>query len=135
SFGPAVANRSPCGNSAAVAGSYSSVRAWASIAVGLAIAATVSGGLRAQTLVRPLHRPIPGDLPLDAPQDDTQLTPPASPSAIQSSAGPNHPWTPQPVDETVTHPRTSWETPMRELDRQTRSPPDARLAYSEVFTP
>ena len=85
---------------------------------------------------RVLHRPIPGDLPIDSRPEGSPILPPASAQSMSQSAGATSAWHEnQPVDESVTRPRDSWQTPLRELDRDTRSPPGAALRYQEIFTP
>jgi transglutaminase-like putative cysteine protease len=85
---------------------------------------------------RVLHRAIPGDLPIESRTDGPPLQPPSSSQGIAQSAGAASAWRDhQAVDDSVTRPRESWETPTRELDRDTRSPPGASLRYEEVFTP
>ncbi len=90
----------------------------------------------AQSPAPVLHRPIPGDLSIEDRDDARPLLPPATGASVSQAAGAANPWRDhQPTDEAITHPRASWETPMRELDRDTRSPAGASLRYTEVFTP
>jgi len=101
--------------------------------VSLATLASVARDVSAQE-PRVLHRPIPGDLPLDGVA--RRLPPPVSSADVRTAAGASSTWRDrQPVSDQIARPRASWEAPVRELDRQTRSPDGTRLRYEEVFTP
>jgi hypothetical protein len=111
------------------------LRAWVLLAT--ALVSVGAGVSYAQRVRRVLHRPIPGDVPLEEAPNEMPAVPPSSSQSIaramgaQSSAssGSNEP------PGEVQRPRPSWDAPAREMDRQTRSPPNAQLRYTEVFTP
>jgi transglutaminase-like putative cysteine protease len=90
----------------------------------------------AQRAGRVLHRPIPGDVPLDENPSALPTVPPSSSQALARGAGPQAAWREhQGVDNDVQRPRPTWDAPAREMDRTTRSAPNTRLEYREVFTP
>lgn len=105
-----------------------------SVLVALALALSEQG--EAQQRGRILHRPIPGDLPVDDTLVRRSVRAPASMEAIQRAIGAENTWRERLLaDEPVIRPRTSWDAPLRQLDRQTRSAPGTQITYREVFTP
>lgn len=96
-------------------------------------AVVLSGPGDAQHQGRVLHRPIPGDLPIE---DLADLAHPVSAAELQRRAGPDSAWrNGQPLGEQVLRPIDVYSQEPRSLDRDTRSPPGARLETTEVFTP
>ena len=101
----------------------------------VAAALALSGSTLGQTRGHVLHRPIPGDLPVEATAGQRPIAPPEAIEAVEQNASGTGFRPHGEIDSDVMRPRAAWETPVRELDRQTQSPRDARLGYSEVFTP
>jgi hypothetical protein len=104
------------------------------LALGAVIVA--AGIVRAQRPPRVLHRPIPGDLALDEQPSALPAVPSSTERALADGLPNGAGWRPHhDVDPEVQRPRSAWSDPARAMDRDTQSPPGARLVYREVFTP
>lgn len=111
------------------------LRVWATLSI--ALVSVAAGVTYAQRAGRVLHRPIPGDVPLEESPNDMPSVPPSSSQSIARAMGAQSQTagsSSEPSGE-VQRPRPTWDAPAREMDRQTRSPPNAQLRYTEVFTP